>query len=268
VGEGVGANADEPVGWLDSASEPGRSHGGSLGARYAMVGAVLGLGGPAGALLLRVLSGAEALTELREHSFYYLYSLLGTCIAFAAAGFLAGRRADRLRLGRDRYRQLSELDSLTRLANAETFRRHYARSLEHATRLAEPLSLMVIDIDQLKGLNDELGHSFGTAALRHVARVLEECKRAGDIAARWGGDEFTLLMPGTEAETAERRAETILERLREEPVKVDGRQRTVSATIGVATSRGAAADDLFEVADRALYAGKRAGRGTVRTARA
>ncbi len=247
---------------------PGHRRGGSNAARFTAVGAVLGLGGPAGALLIRMLSGAEAGPELREHSFYYLYQLFGTCIVFAAGGFVAGRRTDRIRHWRDRFQELSELDPLTRLANFDTFRRHYARSVEHAARSGEPLSLLMIDLDQLKLLNDELGHSFGSAALRHVAGVLEELKRAGDLAARWGGDEFTLLMPGAEAETARRRAESILERLRAQPVRVDGRERTISATIGIATSCGAAEGDLFEVADRALYAGKRAGRGQVRGERA
>ncbi len=245
-------------------STPGDARGGSLAVRFSASGAVLGLAAPAGALLLRVLAGASASTELREHSFFYLYQLFGTCIVFAAAGFAAGRVAEQLRRGRDRYRELSELDSLTRLANADTFRRHYVRSVEHAARSGEPLSLLILDVDQLKGLNDELGHSFGSAALRHVAGVLDELKRAGDLAARWGGDEFTLLMPGAGAATARRRAESILARLRAQPVRADGRERIISATIGVATSRGTTESDLFDVADRALYAGKRAGRGQVR----
>jgi diguanylate cyclase (GGDEF)-like protein len=238
--------------------------GGSLAVRFAAIGAVLGLGGPAGALLLRFLAGADPGAELRGHSFYYLYQLIGTCVVFAVAGFVAGRVAERIRRGRDLYRQLSELDPLTRLANADTFRRHYVRSVENAARSGDALSLLMIDVDRLKGLNDELGHSFGSAVLRHVAGVLDELKRAGDLAARWGGDEFTLLMPGADADTARRRAESILERLRAQPLRVDGRERTVSATIGVATARGPAEGDLFEVADRALYAGKRAGRGQVR----
>lgn len=239
--------------------------GGSLAVRFAVLGAVLGLGAPAGALLLRVLAGAAPAAELREHAFFYLYGLIGTCLVFAAAGFITGRRADRLRRGRDRYQQLSEIDSLTLLANAETFRRHYTRSVEHAARSGEPLSLLMIDVDQLKALNDELGHSFGSAVLRHVAGVLDELKRAGDLAARWGGDEFTLLMPGADTDTARLRAESILERLRAQPLRAGGRERTVSATIGVATANGSAEEDLFEVADRALYAGKRAGRGQVRS---
>jgi diguanylate cyclase (GGDEF)-like protein len=163
---------------------------------------------------------------------HYLHRSPSEPASCSRPGFAAGRLAEQLRRARDRYREISESDSLTRLANADTFRRHYSRSVEHSARSGEPLSLLILDVDQLKGVNDELGHSFGSAALRHVGGVLEELKRAGDLAARWGGDEFTLLMPGAEADTAWRRAESVLERLRAQPVRVDGRERTISATMG------------------------------------
>ena len=229
---------------------------------------MLGVGAPAGAFGLRALGGARLATELREYAFFYLYDLLGTCLVFAAAGFIAGRRADRLQSGRERYRTLSELDSLTNLVNSRTFGRHFERATEHAARFQEPLSLLLVDVDQLKALNDELGHSFGNAALLHVGRVLETSKRAADVAARWGGDEFTILMPGAGAEAAHRQAETILERLKSDPVRIGGRECVISATIGVATSVRGGGQDLFEVADRALYAGKKAGRGQVQSAEA
>jgi diguanylate cyclase (GGDEF)-like protein len=236
--------------------------------RYASVGAVLGVGAPVGAFGLRALGGARLATELREYAFFYLYDLVGTCLVFAVVGFIAGRRADRLRSGRERYRTLSELDSLTNLVNSRTFGRHFERAVEHAARFQEPLSLLLVDVDQLKALNDELGHSFGNAALLHVGKVLETSKRAADVAARWGGDEFTLLMAGAGPEAAHRQAEAILERLRAEPVRVDGRERIISATIGVATSTRGGGGDLFEAADRALYAGKKMGRGQVQSAEA
>jgi diguanylate cyclase (GGDEF)-like protein len=235
---------------------------------YAAFGMVLGVGAPAGALGLRALAGARLTTELRDNAFFYLYDLVGTCLVFAAVGFLAGRRADRLQSGRDSYRSLSELDSLTNLVNSRTFRLHYERAMEHAARFREPLSLLLIDVDQLKALNDEFGHSFGSAALLRVGKILESSKRASDMAARWGGDEFALLMPGAGAQAARRQAETILEQLRDEPIRVDGRERVISATIGVATSTVGSGGDLFEAADRALYAGKKAGRGQVRSAEA
>jgi diguanylate cyclase (GGDEF)-like protein len=233
--------------------------------KYATLGAVLGLGAPAGALLIRVLGGSSALTDLEQNAFFYLYGLLGTCLVFSVVGFFAGRRADRLRSGRDRYRSLSERDPVTNLVNARAFRSHYERAQARAARFGEPLSLLLIDVDGLKALNDELGHSFGSATLLHVAEVLEGSKRVADIAARWGGDEFSLLMPGAAPDAAHRLAETILERLRVEPVRVDRRERVVSVTIGVATSAPGSGGDLFEAADRALYEGKRAGRGQVRS---
>ncbi len=172
-----------------------------------------------------------------------------------------GRRADRLRRGRDQYRDLSERDALTGLANARSFLGRYRRAIEHSARFQEPISLLVIDVDRLKAINDRLGHTCGTAALVHVAKVLAGCKREDDMAARWGGDEFALLMPGADADAASRQAEAILRRLREEPADKAGERYEVSVTIGVATSAGYPADDLFQRADRALYEGKRGGRG-------
>jgi diguanylate cyclase (GGDEF)-like protein len=232
--------------------------------KYAALGAALGVGAPAGALMFRVLGGSGALVDLDRNAFFYLYDLFGTCLVFSVVGFLAGRRADRLRSGRDRYRSLSERDPVTNLVNARAFRSHYERARAHAARFGEPLSLLLIDVDGLKALNDELGHSFGSAALLRVAEVLEGSKRVADVAARWGGDEFCLLMPGAAPEAAHRLAETILERLRAEPMRLDRRERVVSATVGVATSTAGSNADLFEAADRALYEGKRAGRGQVR----
>lgn len=229
--------------------------------RYGFLGAVLGVGAPAGALALRLLAGVgDPLAELRANAFFYQYDLLGSCLVFGAAGFLVGRRADLLRRGRDRYRDLSERDPLTSLANARTFLLRYGRAVEHAARFREPISLLVIDVDRLKSINDDLGHAFGTAALLHVARVLAQSKRDDDMAARWGGDEFALLMPGADAAAAERQAEAILVRLRREPLSHGADRRAVSVTIGIATGAGAPGEDLFESADRALYEGKRAGR--------
>ena len=193
---------------------------------YAAAGAVLGVGAPAGALILRVLSGANAPDDLRRFGFFYLYELVGTCLVFAAAGFAAGRRADLLRRGRDRFQELSEKDALTGLLNVETFRRHYERAAAHAATATrahgEPLALLVMDVDGLKEINDSDGHSVGSAVLLHAARALEQSKRISDVAARWGGDEFALLMPGAGAEAASRLSEQILERVRQEPVRPHG----------------------------------------------
>jgi len=226
---------------------------------YAAAGALLGAGAPAGALVIRMAAGAGAADDLRRYRFFYLYELIGTCVVFGVAGFAAGRRAERLRRGRDRFRDMAERDPLTRLVNVETFRRHYARAAAHAGAFDEPLAVLVLDVDRLKRINDAHGHSFGSAALLHVARILEETKRVSDVAARWGGDEFALLMPGAGGDAAMRLAEQVLARLRAEPVRSDGREGRVTVTIGIATCLGAPAQDLFDAADGALYEAKRAG---------
>ena len=180
----------------------------------------------------------DPLAELSAHAFFYAYELVGSCLVFGIAGFVVGRRADRLRSGRDRYRDLSERDSLTGLVNARTFLARYRRAVEHATRFREPISLLVLDVDRLKAINDSLGHAFGSAALLHVARILSDCKRDDDMAARWGGDEFALLMPGADAVAARRQADAILEKLRREPLLRGATRRPMSVTIGVATGDG------------------------------
>jgi len=147
-----------------------------------------------------------------------------------------------------------------------TFRRHYERAAEHAAAHGEPLALLVVDVDGLKALNDAEGHSFGSAVLLHAARALDQSKRVSDIAARWGGDEFALLMPGAREDAASRISEQILARLRTEPVRAEGRERAVSVTIGIAACVGAPREDLFDAADRALYDAKRAGKGRIAVA--
>jgi diguanylate cyclase (GGDEF)-like protein len=232
-----------------------------LAALYALAAGLLGLGAPMGALLLRIAGGvSDVRSELIQHGFFYGYQLLGTVTVFGIAGWIVGRRTDRYRSGRDLYRNLAEHDALTRLPNARAFADHHHRSVQHARRYGEPLSLLLIDVDGLKSINDTFGHSVGSAALVRVADVLRECKRNDDVAARWGGDEFALLMRGADAPAAQRQAEAILTRLRERPLPGKGGDRGVSVTIGISTIQGTEPDTLLERADQALYSGKAAGR--------
>ena len=244
-----------------AASEPDAPRRGFPAAwTHAFAGVLLGIAAPVGALAIRLLGGAHIEAELPEHGFFYLYELVGTSTVFGFAGWLAGRRVDRYRSGRDLYRDMAEHDALTRLANARSFLEHQRRAVEHASRYGEPLSLLLLDVDQLKALNDSLGHAGGGAALVLVANVLRRCKREDDLAARWGGDEFALLMRGADEAAARRQAEAILEGVRSEPLRFDGAERRVTVTIGIATTRGGSPDTLFQRADIALYAGKTSGR--------
>ncbi len=228
--------------------------------RNALLAASLGVGAPAGALLLRhILRGGSFVAEFRANAFFYLYMLLGACLVFGIFGGLTGLRADRLRRSRDRYEILADHDELTRLLNARAFERHFRRQLEEVERDGEPLSLLLIDVDRLKLVNDRWGHSVGSAALVAVARSLERNKRVGDLACRWGGDEFAVVMPRADTEAASRVARGLLESLASGSEEGTNSPR-VTVTIGIASAPPfSGPDELFEQADRALYDGKREG---------
>lgn len=229
--------------------------------RYTLVGLVLALGAPVGALLLRTaLTGRSPAVELAAHSFFYLYTLIGTSIVFGAAGFVAGTITDALARERDRFHMLSEQDPLTGLLNSRAFWERYRRAMEKSGRYHEPLALMVIDVDHLKKVNDQEGHRFGNEVLEHVSRSILAAKRADDIAARWGGDEFVILMPGADTVAARRVAETLLGMVRAHPVRTSRSERNVGITIGIACAGSEQnPTGLFDRADVALYAGKRGG---------
>lgn len=235
---------------------------------YTLSGAVLGVGAPIGAFLIRILTISAVRDhpahDLRTNLFFYLYQLIGTCLLFAAAGFLTGRRADRLRRGEEFYHVLADRDPLTGLYNARVLSERIHRALERAVRTGQPISMMMIDVDHLKALNDRFGHQAGDAALRHVANALRSGKGVADAAARWGGDEFVVLLEGADANAAMRVAENVVTYLRNTPVVLGKAPTTVTATIGVATAnKPDPAVDLLVIADRALYAGKARGRNTI-----
>lgn len=231
---------------------------------YPLFGVVLATGAPLGALAIRILTGGvHPGAEVSGHLFYYAYELLGTALLFGVAGFIAGTRADRLRAGRERFRELAGRDDLTGLPNRRLFREHYARVVARSHRFREPVSLLLVDVDGLKEINDRWGHMAGNAALRHVARVVRDRKRTEDLAARWGGDEFVLLLPGADVAAAERVAREILRTAEKTVLRAP--PTAVTVTIGIATGVASSAQhDFFLAADRALYEGKTAGRNQYR----
>ncbi len=203
------------------------------------------------------------LTDLVVNRFFYTYELIGSCVVFTVAGFIAGIRAEQLRDAESFYHALSEHDSLTGLYNGRAFRNRYGRLLERAARTGGPVSLLLIDVDHLKAVNDRYGHSIGNKVLMHVANALREAKRAEDSAARWGGDEFAILLDSADAASALRVAEKVLILVKAKPVPfTKGLSATV--TVGACTANHLTPEtDLFAAADRALYGAKREGRDRV-----
>ncbi len=238
--------------------------------RYPIIGLALGVGSPVGALLIRMVTDdavrEDPLRDLGAHAFFYLYQLIATCLVFALTGVVAGRRADRFRNAEEFYHRLSDHDSLTGLYNARALTDRCRRAVERSLRSEEPLSMMLIDVDHLKALNDAFGHAGGSRALSHVADALETCKRADDAAARWGGDEFAILLEGADAGVAMRVGEAVVAHLRTTPLRIARKTLIVTVTIGICTAtKPSTADALFAAADRALYKGKELGRNRIST---
>ena len=151
-------------------------------------------------------------------------------------------------------------DTLTGLRN----RRGLDRLLQRLEGSGLPFGLMQIDLDFFKRVNDTQGHAAGDAVLATVGRILREELRGGDVAARSGGDEFTVVLPGLDgADRLQAIARRILTRI-EEPVPHEGNSCRISASIGTALApAGADPAQLLAAADRALYAAKRAGRSRI-----
>jgi diguanylate cyclase (GGDEF)-like protein len=177
-----------------------------------------------------------------------------------------------LRLARSQsaLRELAQTDPLTGLANLRAFRARLAEEVKRARRYRTPLTCVMADMDNLKPVNDTLGHSAGDRAIAAVAAVIRAQLRETDFGARYGGDEFVLLLPHTDEDEGRVLAERICARLKATPLELSGRRIAIGASFGLAClserSPDQTAEDLVRAADSALYRAKGAGRGRVEVA--
>ena len=167
----------------------------------------------------------------------------------------------------DRLARASEVavrDSLTGLVNRTGFEEAHRRARADAARYREPLSIALLDLDRFKAVNDRHGHATGDRVLLGAATVMESRFREGDVVARWGGEEFAVLMPRTEPEGAVEAVKEVLERLAERTFRAsDGTALApVTFSAGVADGRDRLEKAMPE-ADRRLYRAKEAGRRRV-----
>jgi diguanylate cyclase (GGDEF)-like protein len=167
-----------------------------------------------------------------------------------------------IRYGLTRAKVLSETDELTNLLNVRGFAIAANRLFAQAARHGRPTSVLMIDSDNLKSVNDGFGHAAGNELLRHLAVAIQAELRFTDVAARYGGDEFIVLLPDTPAQGAVEVAERIRNRVSGAPVQVSGRDVVSSVSIGIACypEDGATLDALAAHADGALYSAKQDGR--------
>ena len=159
----------------------------------------------------------------------------------------------------------ARLDHLTGINNRGAIEATATRMIATTLRHGEPMSLMVVDIDHFKRINDELGHAAGDKALLATVQMLQKLVRSCDVLGRLGGEEFVLLMPDTDAVQARRGAERMRVEVERTPVTFFGTFRSLTVSIGVAEYRAEDGDfsRLLQRADRALYSAKHSGRNRV-----
>jgi diguanylate cyclase (GGDEF)-like protein len=155
-------------------------------------------------------------------------------------------------------------DAMTMLYNYRFFKERLDREIKLADRNQGPVSLILLDLDHLKNINDTFGHRAGDECIIHVAALMRSTMRDVDIPARYGGEEFVVILPQCERHDAMTAAERLRSAIADTPVPNVGR---LTASVGVATYPGMAAssDELIEMADRAMYLAKASGRNMVRS---
>jgi diguanylate cyclase (GGDEF)-like protein len=197
----------------------------------------------------------------------YLHKLVvGALLTFLLAVVLAGRLARPLKTLVGDLSRRAERDALTGLANRRVLDERLHEEVERALRHDAQLALVLLDVDDFKRVNDRHGHQCGDDVLRAVAHVLAASVRASDVAGRFGGEEFALLLSGTGAAGAARVAEQIRGAVAElEVLTPAGEPVPVTASFGVAAfpDDAQSGERLVEHADRCLYDAKRAGKNRV-----
>ncbi|KGF69354.1 response regulator PleD [Hoeflea sp. BAL378] len=177
------------------------------------------------------------------------------------------RYTDRLRASLSESIEFAVTDALTGLNNRRYLDTHLATLVDRSNRRGRPLSVLIADIDHFKAFNDAHGHEGGDDVLRQFARRLRGAVRGADLACRYGGEEFVVVMPDTTPETAAQVAERLREEVATLPFRVSasGAMVHVTTSVGIATLEkdGEGADSLIRRADKALYQAKNDGRNRV-----
>jgi diguanylate cyclase (GGDEF)-like protein len=195
--------------------------------------------------------------------------------AFSAAhqrvlGILANQAASALATSQyvEEKEQQAVRDRLTDLYNRRAFDELLAGAIARADRRGSTVALLMLDLDHFKKLNDTYGHPAGDAVLRHAAGVLRKQLRQGDVAARFGGEEFAVILPDTDEPGALHLADRVREAVQQARLVHSGARLAVTVSVGAAVwpHHAQEPDTLLDAADRALYAAKEAGRNRVRSA--
>ncbi len=244
---------------------------------YPIAGFLLGLGSPVGAFLMRfwladpILRSLWIRHELQYNFLFYAYMSIGTITSFIAFGYALGLRSEAQRVRNrvlsariDELHLKSVTDSLTGAYTHGYLHEILEIDIQRSLTDKSPLSLLILDIDDFKRINDSHGHLFGDRVIKETAETISANIRGEDTLGRYGGDEFLVIMPGADADTAR----TVAERIRRS-ISQNGYLATVS--VGATTFDGKKELDvktLIARADANLYHAKRDGKNQVADAAA
>jgi len=211
-------------------------------------------------LLAAMLRQPALLSSGRE-----LVELVIALAPFLLVACVAAMLAHEVEIARQRIRVLSETDELTGLSNLKAFSRLHRQEHERALRHRRPYSVMMIDLKGLKRINDDFGPEHGDRAIVLCANVIARLIRATDAAARFGGDEFVVLLSETDAETAKRVTNRIRSAAERCFIDVDGKPVRLAINVGVASFPDDAEEprEIISAADQAMYRDKHARRAAI-----
>ncbi len=162
---------------------------------------------------------------------------------------------------------MSRTDHLTGLNNRRHMEEQLRRMSSGAKRHGYPVTVLIVDVDHFKHVNDSLGHHAGDVVLQQVAHRLQGALRTEDILGRWGGEEFLVLLPHTGADAAEVLAERLRLCMSATPISTDSGSVVVTISIGGASAEAEGIHDLVQLADHGLYAAKANGRDQIKIVR-
>ena len=203
-------------------------------------------------LLQLAVSGSESLT------LDFGVQAVGVLAPFALVAFCTTLLVDNINTAKQRIRALSDRDELTGLFNLRAFTRLAEQEHDIASRSERQYSVLMVDIEHLKAINDTYGHEAGSRAVKLVAEALHRLTRSTDVSARYGGDEFIVLLGNADKATAEEVAQRIRNVVFATTLEVDVKIVRIKANVGAATfpENGATLQAVMTVADRAMYKDK------------
>lgn len=179
------------------------------------------------------------------------------------------RAQDALLESEANLREQSVRDYLTGLFNRRYMEETLAREVLRATRNQLSLGIIMLDVDEFKHINDNIGHLAGDVVLQEVGKLLRDHIRGGDIPSRFGGDEFVVVLPDASLEVTRQRAEQLCESVQQLQIQYDGQTlEAITVSLGIAAfpNNGSTSAELLKAVDNALYQAKRDGRGRVNIA--